>query len=60
LEIITKTGFCGYFLIVADIARFAHKNNIPICGKGSSAGSIVSYILGISSIDPSSNLTHVP
>ncbi|MBA7662380.1 DNA polymerase III subunit alpha [subsurface metagenome] len=55
LEIITKTGFCGYFLIVADIARFAHKNNIPICGKGSSAGSIVSYILGISSIDPVKN-----
>ena len=55
LEIITKTGFCGYFLIVADIAGFAHKNNIPICGKGSSAGSIVSYILGISSIDPVKN-----
>lgn len=55
LEIITKTGFCGYFLIVADIARFAHENNIPICGKGSSAGSIVSYILGISGIDPVKN-----
>ena len=55
LKIIIKTGFCGYFLIVADIARFAYKNNIPICGKGSSAGSIVSYILGISNVDPIKN-----
>src|SRR3989304_9653136 len=55
LEIIAKTGFCGYFLTVADIARYAHKNNIPICGKGSSAGSAVSYILGISNIDPVKN-----
>jgi len=42
LDVIVETGFCGYFLIAADIARFAHKNNIPTCGKGSSAGSIVS------------------
>jgi len=55
LEIIIETGFCGYFLIVADIARFAHKNNISICGKGSSAGSMVSYVLGISNIDPVKN-----
>jgi len=55
LEVIMETGFCGYFLIVADIARFARKNNIPICGKGSSAGSIVSYILGISNVDPVKN-----
>jgi DNA polymerase-3 subunit alpha len=55
LEVITETGFCGYFLIVADIARFARQNNIPICGKGSSAGSLVSYVLGISNIDPVKN-----
>jgi DNA polymerase-3 subunit alpha len=55
LKIITETGFCGYFLIVADIARFARRNNIPICGKGSSAGSLVSYILGISNVDPVKN-----
>lgn len=55
LEVIIKTGFCGYFLIVADIAAFARKNNIPICGKGSSAGSIVSYLLGISNVDPVKN-----
>jgi DNA polymerase-3 subunit alpha len=55
LEVITETGFCGYFLIVADIARFARQHEIPICGKGSSAGSLVSYILGISNVDPVKN-----
>jgi len=52
LSVIEKTGFCGYFLIVADIAGFAFKNKIPTCGKGSSAGSIVAYLLGISNVDP--------
>lgn len=55
LDIIHKTGFAGYFLIVADIAEFAHKNSIPICGKGSSAGSLVSYLLKISNVDPVEN-----
>jgi DNA polymerase III subunit alpha len=52
LSVIEKAGFCGYFLIVADIARFAYENKIPTCGKGSSAGSIVTYLLGISNVDP--------
>ncbi len=52
LSVIEKTGFCGYFLIVADIAGFAYRNKIPTCGKGSSAGSIVAYLLGISNVDP--------
>lgn len=52
LSVIKKTCFDGYFLIVADIARFARKKKIPICGKGSAAGSLVSYLLGISDIDP--------
>ena len=52
LSVIEKTGFCGYFLIVADIAGFAFKNKIPTCGKGSSAGSMVAYLLGISNVDP--------
>ena len=55
LQVIGKTGFSRYFLIVADIAEYARKNRIPICGKGSSAGSIVTYILGISTIDPVMN-----
>ncbi|MHB1335052.1 MAG: DNA polymerase III subunit alpha [Candidatus Humimicrobiaceae bacterium] len=52
LSVIEKTGFCGYFLIVADIARFAFINKIPACGKGSSAGSMVAYLLEISNVDP--------
>jgi DNA polymerase-3 subunit alpha len=55
LGVIKKTGFAGYFLIVADIARFACENEIPICGKGSAAGSLVSYILRISNVDPIQN-----
>lgn len=55
LKVIIKKGFCGYFLIVADMARFTHENNILICGKGSAAGSLVSYILKISNIDPIKN-----
>ncbi len=55
LRIIIHMGFCTHFLIAAEIADFARKNNIPICGKGSSAGSIVSYLLGISDINPVTN-----
>ncbi len=55
LSIIEKTGYSGYFLVVADIASFARKNHIPICGKGSAAGSLVSYVLGISNVDPVEN-----
>lgn len=55
LKTIIHMGLCGYFLVAAEIADFARKNNIPICGKGSSAGSIVSYLLGISDIDPVTN-----
>ena len=55
LSVIAKTGFAGYFLVAADIARFACENKIPICGKGSAAGSLVSYILRISNVDPIEN-----
>ncbi len=55
LNTIKKTGYCGYFLIVADIVKFARKNHIPICGKGSAAGSLVSYLLEISNVEPISN-----
>jgi len=50
---IQKLGFAGYFLIVRDIINFAKKNNIAVGpGRGSAAGSIISYILGITNIDP--------
>ena len=53
LKIINQMGFAGYFLIVRDIVRFAKQNNIPVGpGKGSSAGSIVSYLLNITEVDP--------
>ncbi|MDZ7836545.1 MAG: hypothetical protein U5N58_00645 [Actinomycetota bacterium] len=55
LDTISDMGYSGYFLVVWDIARFARRNHIPICGKGSAAGSLVSYVLGISDVDPVKN-----
>lgn len=53
LHIIQKMGFSGYFLIVADFTRFAREKGIPVGpGRGSAAGSLVAYALGITNIDP--------
>ena len=53
LSVINKMGFSGYFLITQDFVKYAHDNNIPVGpGRGSAAGSIVSYALGITDIDP--------
>ena len=53
VSIIKKMGFQGYFLIVADFIRYAKDNNIPVGpGRGSAAGSIVAYALGITDLDP--------
>jgi DNA polymerase-3 subunit alpha len=53
LDVIKKMGFAGYFLITADFVNYAKENGIPVGpGRGSAAGSIVSYALGITSIDP--------
>lgn len=53
ISIINKMGFCSYFLIVQDYVNFAKNNNIPVGpGRGSAAGSLVSYLLGITEIDP--------
>lgn len=53
LEIIKKMGYAGYFLIVKDIIEYARKLNIPVGpGRGSAAGSLIAYILGITNIDP--------
>ena len=50
---ITKMDFSGYFLIVQDFINYAKKNNIAVGpGRGSAAGSIISYSLGITDIDP--------
>ncbi len=56
LEIIGSLGFSGYFLIVADLVQFARKSHIRVGpGRGSAAGSLVSYALGITDIDPLSH-----
>ena len=53
LGVIRQMGFAGYFLIVQDFVHYAKNNNIPVGpGRGSAAGSIVAYILGITNIDP--------
>ena len=53
LEMICKLDFAGYFLIVADFVNWAQNNDIPVGpGRGSGAGSIVAYALGITAIDP--------
>ncbi|MBN2290180.1 MAG: DNA polymerase III subunit alpha, partial [Candidatus Glassbacteria bacterium] len=53
LDIIKQTGFPGYFLIVGDFVGEARRLGIPVGpGRGSAAGSLVSYCLGITNIDP--------
>ena len=53
LRIIEDSGFAGYFLIVADFISYARKQQIPVGpGRGSAAGSLVAYALGITDIDP--------
>lgn len=52
-QVILSMGFCGYFLIVQDFVNWAKNNDIYISpGRGSAAGSLVSYVLGITSLDP--------
>ena len=51
--VIKDMGFPGYFLIVADFIRYAKENRIPVGpGRGSAAGSLVAYSLGITDLDP--------
>ena len=53
LRVINSMGFSGYFLIVADFIQWAKSNNIPVGpGRGSGAGSLVAYVLGITDLDP--------
>ena len=52
-EIIIRMGFAGYFLIVSDFVNWAKKNNIPVGpGRGSGAGSLVAWCLGITDLNP--------
>lgn len=53
LETVAKTGFPGYMLIVADMVNFARRQGIIVGpGRGSAAGSLIAYVLGITSVDP--------
>jgi len=53
LGVICQMGFAGYFLIVADFIRWARENGVPVGpGRGSGAGSLVAYSLGITDLDP--------
>ncbi|HEX6594622.1 MAG TPA: DNA polymerase III subunit alpha [Bacillota bacterium] len=53
LEIIQTMGFSDYFLIVWDFVKYAKENNILVGpGRGSSAGSVVAYVLNITEVDP--------
>jgi DNA polymerase III subunit alpha len=53
LDVILKTGYAGYFLITWDFIDWARRQGIPVGpGRGSAAGSLVSYALGITNLDP--------
>ncbi|NTW45789.1 MAG: DNA polymerase III subunit alpha [Candidatus Moranbacteria bacterium] len=53
LDVIEKTGFASYFLIVADFVNWAKKNGVVVGpGRGSAAGSFVAYLTEITNIDP--------
>ncbi|MFO7840762.1 MAG: DNA polymerase III subunit alpha [Fidelibacterota bacterium] len=53
LSVIKKMGFSGYFLITQDFVQWAKNNGIPVGpGRGSAAGSLVAYALGITNINP--------
>lgn len=53
VKVIEQMGYEAYFLIVSDFINWAKRNDIPVGpGRGSAAGSIVSYLLGITEIDP--------
>ncbi|MGH8469101.1 MAG: DNA polymerase III subunit alpha [Gammaproteobacteria bacterium] len=53
IGVITQMGFAGYFLIVADFIRWAKERGIPVGpGRGSGAGSLTAYALGITDLDP--------
>jgi DNA polymerase-3 subunit alpha len=53
LAVVEKMGFPAYFLIVWDFVSFAKRSGIPVGpGRGSAAGSLVSYLLGITDLDP--------
>src|SRR5204862_2505296 len=52
LDVITRTGYAGYFLIVYDLIKAARDRGIPVGpGRGSAAGSLIAYALRITNVD---------
>lgn len=53
LEVVSRAGLAGYFLIVQDYVNWAKRNGILVgCGRGSSGGSLIAYLTGITAVDP--------
>jgi len=52
ITVIDQLGYAPYFLVVADIVRFAREQGVPISPRGSASSSVVAYCLGIHDIDP--------
>jgi len=52
LEIINNKGYAPYFLIISDLVNWAHEQGIITTTRGSAAGSLISYLIGITNIDP--------
>ena len=53
LDVISKMGYSGYFLVVSDFVNWAQENNVPVGpGRGSGAGSLVAWCLSITDVDP--------
>lgn len=52
LALINQSGYAGYFLIIWDLVHYARSQGIVVTGRGSAAGSLVCYLLGITPVDP--------
>ncbi len=52
LDIVAEMDYADYFLVVADIVRYARQEGIPTCGRGSAANSVIAYALGLTHVDP--------
>lgn len=52
LALIESKGFSEYFLVVSDIVQYARRRGAPVAGRGSGAGSLVAYLLGITNVCP--------
>ena len=52
LAVIERLGFAPYFVVVGEIMRFAQNRGIPSVGRGSGAGALTAYLLGITNVDP--------